>query len=58
VVTVNPETPLQDAARLMLTKKIGGLPVVDAANHVVGVITESDIFKAFVEIVEKSEHAA
>ncbi len=58
VLSVNPETPLQEAARLMLTKKIGGLPVIDSANHVVGVITESDIFRAFVEIVEKLDHAA
>ncbi|NIV33637.1 MAG: CBS domain-containing protein, partial [Anaerolineae bacterium] len=39
-----------DAARLMVTNKIGGLPVVDDKNHVVGIITETDIFETFVEI--------
>jgi acetoin utilization protein AcuB len=51
VVTVTPESPLVEAARLMVEKKIGGLPVVNESNRVVGVITETDIFKAFVEMM-------
>jgi CBS domain-containing protein len=54
VITVAPDTPLQEAARLMVEHKIGGLPVVDENNRVVGVITETDIFKAFVEIFNSS----
>jgi acetoin utilization protein AcuB len=50
VITTTPNTPVEDAARLMADKKIGGLPVVDEFNHVVGVITETDIFKTFVEM--------
>jgi len=38
-----------DAARLMLEYKISTLPVMED-NHLVGVITESDIFRAFVEL--------
>lgn len=48
VITVTPLTTLQDAASLLIQYKIGGLPVVDANEHVVGIITETDIFKAFV----------
>jgi len=44
VVTVTPDTPLWRVADLMLEHKIGGLPVVEGAE-VVGMITESDIFK-------------
>ena len=51
VVTVDPDTPLQDAAQLMIEHRIGGLPVVDADKHVIGVITETDIFKAFVMLL-------
>lgn len=51
VVTVDPDTPLQDAAQLMIEHRIGGLPVVDADKHVIGVITETDIFKAFVTLL-------
>jgi CBS domain-containing protein len=48
VVTTTPDTPLADAAMLMVNYKIGGLPVVDSDERMVGIITESDIFRAFV----------
>jgi len=47
-ISVAPATTLREAALLMLDNKIGGLPVVDAGNIVVGVITESDLFEALV----------
>lgn len=50
VITTSAETPIEDAARLIVDHKIGGLPVVDKGNRVVGVITETDIFKSFVEM--------
>ncbi len=37
-------------ARMMMEKRIGGVPIVDAQNHVRGIITDSDIFKVLVEI--------
>ncbi|MBI2333643.1 MAG: CBS domain-containing protein [Chloroflexi bacterium] len=46
---VGAETSLHDAAALMLEKKIGGLPVMDG-DSLVGIITESDIFRAVVEM--------
>ena len=51
VLTIDPESPLEDAANLMVSRKIGGLPVVDNHNHVLGVITETDVFRAFVEMM-------
>jgi acetoin utilization protein AcuB len=53
VVTVQPETPLREAARLLVENRIGGLPVVDSAGQVVGVITETDIFRAFLELLDR-----
>lgn len=50
VITTTPDTPLEDAAYLMADNKIGGLPVVDEHSRVVGVITETDVFKTFVEM--------
>ena len=50
VITTTLDTPIEDAARLMADNKIGGLPVLDEHSHVVGVITETDIFKSFVEV--------
>ena len=44
-VAISPEATIQDAAQLMLDHKISGLPVVDEQTQVVGIITESDIFR-------------
>lgn len=47
-LVIKPETTLCEAARLMRDYKIGGLPVVDDAHGVVGIITESDLFDALI----------
>jgi len=44
VVTTRPDTPLSQAAALMVTQKIGCLPVVEGAK-LVGILTESDFVK-------------
>jgi len=49
VVTVGPDADLNDVARTMLERKIGGLPVVEH-GRLVGIVTESDIFRRFVEL--------
>jgi CBS domain-containing protein len=46
--TVSPEATISEAAQLMLDNKISGLPVVDDSGRVVGIITESDIFRLVV----------
>ncbi|MBI1846532.1 MAG: CBS domain-containing protein [Candidatus Rokubacteria bacterium] len=46
VLTVQPDTPLRDAARLMHERKVGALPVV-AGGRVVGILSETDVLKAF-----------
>jgi acetoin utilization protein AcuB len=55
VTTIVDDAPIEDAANLMVTRKIGGLPVVDQAGKIVGVITETDIFKAFAEMLGSGE---
>jgi acetoin utilization protein AcuB len=47
--TVAPETPIEDAATLMCAHKIGALPVL-RDRTIAGIITESDIFRAFVSL--------
>jgi acetoin utilization protein AcuB len=49
LVTVRPDEPVEAAATLMRERKVGGLPVV-RDGRLVGVITESDVFRAFVSL--------
>lgn len=59
VVTVAPDTPVTDAAKLMLDNRIAGLPVMER-GRIVGIITESDIFRMVVAMwhAEKEPAAA
>ena len=45
VITVTPENSIADAAALMLKHQISGLPVVDDANKLVGIVTETDFLR-------------
>ena len=57
VVTATPDMSVSDAAALMVGKRIGGLPVVDAAKQVIGIITETDLFKALVTSLDQAKAA-
>jgi CBS domain-containing protein len=48
VVTVKPSTPIPEAARLLVRRKISGVPVVDEKDKtkVVGILTEADLLAA------------
>jgi acetoin utilization protein AcuB len=48
VITIGPQFPVEEAARLMVAERIGALPVVDAGD-VVGIVTETDILELFVK---------
>jgi len=54
VVSVGPNSTVQEAARLMLRHKIGGLPVVDGGK-LVGIVTTIDMLRAFLDVVESYE---
>ncbi|MGB8981275.1 MAG: CBS and ACT domain-containing protein [Anaerolineales bacterium] len=56
VVTVDKDTPIEEAARIMADQKIGGIPVV-SSGKVVGIITETDLFKAFLELMGARQKA-
>ena len=52
VIVVKPDAPLTEAAAQMIDLKIGGLPVVDEHNEVIGIITETDIMRALVNVLQ------
>jgi CBS-domain-containing membrane protein len=45
VITVSPETPILDAANIMLKNRVSGLPVVGADGELVGIVSESDFLR-------------
>ena len=49
-ITVKPTDTVEQAALIMLDNKVGGLPVVDDAGKLVGIISDHDVFKAMVDI--------
>jgi len=53
VITVGEDCPLEDAARIMVEHRIGSLPIV-RDRKVVGIITETDIFKIMTEALGAS----
>ena len=57
VLTVRPQTTLEEAAQILLKHKIGGLPVIEG-GRLEGIITTSDILKAFLDVMGASEEGA
>jgi CBS domain-containing protein len=53
-VTITPTTTVEEAARLMLRLKISAVPVVDDGKPV-GILSTSDILKAFLDVARTQE---
>lgn len=49
VITVSPAATVEEAAQIMIDKKVGGLPVVKDKNRLIGLITETDVLQYFVD---------
>ena len=54
IVTVTEDTPLEEAARIMADNRVGGLPVV-RDDELVGIITETDVFRVLLEMLGARE---
>lgn len=54
VLTIQEDTPIEEAARILADNKIGGMPVM-RGDMVVGIITETDLFKLFLEMMGARE---
>jgi CBS domain-containing protein len=54
-LTIEPEATVSEAARLMMEYKISGLPVVGPNQNIIGIITESDIFRLVVQTWDEME---
>jgi len=54
VITVAEQTPIEEAARIMADNEIGGLPVL-RGRELVGIVTETDLFRVFLELLGARE---
>lgn len=54
VVTLEAGASVEEAARVMLRNKIGGLPIVERGK-LVGILTSSDVLKAFLHVVDATK---
>ncbi|MCE4617080.1 MAG: CBS domain-containing protein [Desulfurococcales archaeon] len=52
VVVATPETPLEHVARFMVENDVDVVPVIDKAGHVVGIVTQADVARAYIEGVK------
>ena len=57
VLTVSPQDTLERAAEVMLESEVSGLPVVEE-GRLIGMITESDVFRAFTKLLGLNEAGA
>lgn len=58
LLTVRKQTSLYEAANLLATRHITGLPVVDEALHLLGIITEKDVLRAIFDLDDESQTVA
>jgi acetoin utilization protein AcuB len=54
LITVQEDTPIEEAARIMIDNRVSGLPVM-RGDIMVGIITETDLFRTFIELFAARE---
>lgn len=57
VISTRPDLPLSDAARQMIGHHLTVLPVLDEQYHIVGLLTEADIFRTLIDLLETEQTA-
>jgi len=56
IATTTADTPLTAALKMMLENKFGCLPVVDEKKHLIGIITDEDVIRLAIKLLEKIEN--
>jgi acetoin utilization protein AcuB len=54
-LTLSPDDELQEAVELLIDEKIGGIPVVDAAEGLVGIVTYVDVLRCFLNRLQEEQ---
>ncbi len=53
VTTITADADVREAAKIMIERRIGALPVTDAHHQLAGIITESDLLKALIKLADR-----
>jgi acetoin utilization protein AcuB len=54
-LTLSPENDLREAVELLIEEKIGGIPVVDETEGLVGIVTYVDVLRCFLDRLEDEQ---
>jgi CBS domain-containing protein len=54
VITIAPDASILEAARLMIRHKISGIPIIAPPDQILGLVTETDIFRTMIGLLEKA----
>jgi acetoin utilization protein AcuB len=54
-LTLSPDDDLKEAVELLIEEKIGGIPVVDGAEGLVGIVTYVDVLRCFLNRLEEEQ---
>jgi acetoin utilization protein AcuB len=52
-ITVSPDDDLEEAVELLIEEKVGGIPVVDEAEGMVGIVTYVDVLRCFLNRLQE-----
>lgn len=55
VITIAPDASILDAARLMIHHKLSGIPIIAPPDQILGLVTETDIFRTMIGLLEKTD---
>jgi CBS domain-containing protein len=56
VITITRETPIMEAAQILVDRHITGIPVVDAENNLVGILSEFDVLRLLLDVGAAEGH--
>jgi len=54
-LTLSPDDELREAVELLINEKVGGIPVVDGAEGIVGIVTYVDVLRCFLNRLQEEQ---
>ncbi|HEY3154092.1 MAG TPA: CBS domain-containing protein [Candidatus Binatia bacterium] len=55
LLTLSPDDELREAIELLINEKVGGIPIVDGAEGIVGIVTYVDVLRCFLNRLQEEQ---